>query len=154
MVSEPVLLRPPVRCLTPSRGLCGLSVVISSLTRLVVKRSDGVIGRNDLIGIVFIPLPAQLIAQRASVPEFYCGETSRLETVEVFRHLFAFFEANVGLLPVGTVAGELAPPALLALDGRGSNTADLDLEETLNSLFDFGLGGLEGNFEHQSVLRL
>jgi hypothetical protein len=44
--------------------LCGLSVVMSSLTRLVVKRSDGVIGRNDLIGIVFIPLPALLIAQR------------------------------------------------------------------------------------------
>jgi hypothetical protein len=53
-----------VRCLTPSNGLCGLSVVMSSLTSFVAKRSDGVIGRNDLIGIVFIPLPARLIVQQ------------------------------------------------------------------------------------------
>jgi hypothetical protein len=58
------LLRPPVRGLTPSNGLCGLSVVMSSLTSFVAKRSDGVIGRNDLIGIVFIPLPVRLIAQQ------------------------------------------------------------------------------------------
>jgi hypothetical protein len=67
MLSEPVLLRPPVRGLTPSNGLCGLSVVMSSLTSFVAKRSDGVIGRNDLIGIVFIPLPARLIAQQRFV---------------------------------------------------------------------------------------
>src|ERR1700710_1118984 len=52
MVSAPVLLRPPVRGLTVSRGLYGLSVVMSSLTSFVAKRRDGVIGRNDLIGIV------------------------------------------------------------------------------------------------------
>jgi hypothetical protein len=41
-----------------------LSVVMSSVTSFVAKRVDGVIGRNDLIGIVFIPLPARLIAQQ------------------------------------------------------------------------------------------
>jgi hypothetical protein len=40
---------------------------MSSLTSFVAKRSDGVIGRNDLIGIVFIPLPARLIAQQRFV---------------------------------------------------------------------------------------
>ena len=39
-------------------------VVVDQLRR---KRSDGVIGRNDLIGIVFIPLPASLIAQQRFV---------------------------------------------------------------------------------------
>jgi hypothetical protein len=40
---------------------------MSSLTSFVAKRSDGVIGRNDLIGIVFIPLPALSIAQQRFV---------------------------------------------------------------------------------------
>src|SRR5262249_47861547 len=53
MLRAPVELRPPVRCLTASSGLCGLSVVRSSFASVVVKRRDGVIGRNDLIGIVF-----------------------------------------------------------------------------------------------------
>jgi hypothetical protein len=30
---------------------------MSLLTSFVAKRRDGVIGRNDLIGIVFIPCP-------------------------------------------------------------------------------------------------
>jgi hypothetical protein len=37
---------------------------MSSVTSFVAKRSDGVIGRNDLIGIVFSPLPVRLIAQQ------------------------------------------------------------------------------------------
>src|SRR5271167_3143325 len=99
MLSEPVLLRPPVRCLTPSNGLYGLSVVMSSLTSFVAKRSDGVIGRNDLIGIVFIPLPATLIAQRASFPakSVACGLVLcrlRLEAVQILRHLLALLQAN------------------------------------------------------------
>ncbi len=44
---------PPVRCLTANSGLCGLSVVRSSFDSFVVKRSEGVIGLNDLIGIFF-----------------------------------------------------------------------------------------------------
>src|SRR5580692_8226185 len=52
MVRRPVELRPPVRCLTERSGLCGLSVVRSSFTSFVWKRSVGVIGRNDLIGII------------------------------------------------------------------------------------------------------
>jgi hypothetical protein len=51
MVMAPVLLRPPVRGFTASSGLCGLSVVMSSLTSFVWKRRVGVIGRNVLIGI-------------------------------------------------------------------------------------------------------
>src|SRR5205823_9981326 len=83
-----------------------------------------------------------------------CGERSRLKAVEVFRHLLALFEANVSFLPVGAIAGELAPAALLALDGAGANTGNLDLEQALNSLFHFGFGGLQSDLEHQGVLRL
>jgi hypothetical protein len=54
MVRSPVLRRPPVRCLTASSGLCGLSVVRSSLTSVVWKRSVGVIGLYVLIAIVFV----------------------------------------------------------------------------------------------------
>jgi hypothetical protein len=49
-----------------------LSVVMSSLTSFVAKRSDGVIGRNDLIGIVFIPLPAQLILRLRFFSKICC----------------------------------------------------------------------------------
>ena len=38
--------------LTASSGLCGLSVVRSSFTSFVWKRRIGVIGRNDLIGML------------------------------------------------------------------------------------------------------
>src|SRR6266851_6917969 len=77
IVIAPELLRPPVRCFTVRSGLCGLSVVRSSLTSFVAKRSDGVIGRNDLIGIVFIPLPARLILGCASfLKSVACGYIS------------------------------------------------------------------------------
>src|SRR5216683_3099225 len=67
-------LKSMMRSLTPSNGLCGLSVVMSSVTSFVAKRSDGVIGRNDLIGIVFIPLPARLILGCASfLKSVACG---------------------------------------------------------------------------------
>src|SRR5882757_11303083 len=64
MVIPPALLRPPVRCLTPRRGLWGLSVVRSLLTSFVAKRRLGVIGRNDLIGIVLFLDCGGLTSQR------------------------------------------------------------------------------------------
>ena len=57
--SLPMLLRPPVRGLTESSALCGLLVVMSSLTSFVWKRSVGVIGRNDLIGMVLVSFAAR-----------------------------------------------------------------------------------------------
>src|ERR1700690_2405736 len=54
MVRSPELRRPPVRCLTTRSGLCGVSVVRSSLTSEVWKRSVGVTGLYVLIGIVFV----------------------------------------------------------------------------------------------------
>ena len=54
IVKSPELRRPPVRCLTTNSGLCGVSVVRSSLTSEVWKRSVGVIGLYVLIGIVFV----------------------------------------------------------------------------------------------------
>src|SRR5947208_3531812 len=70
MVSEPVELRPPVRCLTARSGLCGLSVVRSSFTSFVAKRRDGVIGRNDLIGIVFLTPSFELLQLVSKLQNF------------------------------------------------------------------------------------
>src|ERR1017187_9767721 len=114
MVMRPVLLRPPVRCLTESSGLCGLSVVRSSFTSFVWKRSVGVIGRNDLIGILFTP-SYQLF--RLKLVLFHVVATTRricfqlttdnhqrtthLQAVEILRHLLSFFQPDIGLLPIG-----------------------------------------------------
>ena len=54
IVRSPVLRRPPVRLRTVNSGLCGVSVVRSSLTSEVLKRSVGVIGLYVLIAIVFV----------------------------------------------------------------------------------------------------
>src|SRR5215470_7439400 len=51
MVMSPLLRRPPVRDLICVSGLCGLSVVSSSLVKVVIDRNDGVIGLYVLIGI-------------------------------------------------------------------------------------------------------
>src|SRR5947207_1290091 len=53
LVISPELRRPPVRCLILVSALCGRSVVISSLTSVVLKRSDGVSGLYVLIGMVY-----------------------------------------------------------------------------------------------------
>ena len=53
MVISPEFRRPPVRCLITNSGLYGRSVVRSSFTSDVWKRSVGVIGLYVLIGIVF-----------------------------------------------------------------------------------------------------
>ena len=80
------------------------------------------------------------------------GSDSDLQTVDVVRHLLACLQADIRLLPVGAVAGKLTPAALLAHDVRGANSSHLHLEERLDSLLDFGLGRLLGNFEDQRVL--
>src|SRR5947209_5590056 len=51
LVKSPVLRRPPVFTLPRVSGLCGRSVVSSSLVSVVAKRCDGVIGLYVLIGI-------------------------------------------------------------------------------------------------------
>src|SRR5690348_5887255 len=57
LVKSPELRRPPVRSLISVSALCGRSVVISSLTSVVLKRSDGVSGLYVLIGIGDNSLP-------------------------------------------------------------------------------------------------
>src|SRR5215469_4483198 len=57
LVKSPEFRRPPVRSLISVSGLCGRSVVISSLTNVVLNRSDGVNGLYVLIGIVYSSLP-------------------------------------------------------------------------------------------------
>src|SRR5579863_10719726 len=54
IVRSPELRRPPVRLRVVSSGLCGLSVVRSSFTCVVLKRRVGVIGLYVLIAIVFV----------------------------------------------------------------------------------------------------
>src|ERR1017187_3395592 len=54
IVRSPVLRRPPVRLRTVNSGLCGVSVVRSSLTSEVLKRSVGVTCLYVLIAIVFV----------------------------------------------------------------------------------------------------
>src|SRR5207245_3208477 len=51
MVMSPALRRPPVRSLMRVSGLCGLSVVSSSLVSVVLKRNDGVVGLYVLMPI-------------------------------------------------------------------------------------------------------
>src|SRR6476620_8716187 len=51
MVMSPALRRPPVRSLMCVSGLCGLSVVSSSLVSVVLNRNDGVVGLYVLIPI-------------------------------------------------------------------------------------------------------
>src|SRR5580765_89847 len=51
MVMSPALRRPPVRSLMRVNGLCGLSVVSSSLVSVVLNRNDGVVGLYVLIAI-------------------------------------------------------------------------------------------------------
>src|ERR1035438_10394028 len=72
MVMRPVEFRPPVRGLTESSGLCGLFVVRSSFTSLVWKRSVGVIGRNDLIGIVFNSRSEEHTSELQSLRHLVC----------------------------------------------------------------------------------
>src|SRR5579875_1546824 len=136
MLSIPVELRPPVRCLGANSGLCGLLVVRSSFTSFVWKRSVGVIGRKLLIGIS-LSLPAAprvaearymvlaacgLSYQPASVP-WALRPGPSLDLRREVRHLFAGLQTHIRLLPIRLVAGELAPAALLAFhtgrpDGR------------------------------------
>src|SRR5882762_112359 len=51
LVRSPALRRPPVRSLGEVSGLCGRSVVRSSLTMVVLKRSVSVLGLYVLIAI-------------------------------------------------------------------------------------------------------
>src|SRR5271168_341938 len=91
MVKSPELRRPPVRCFTASSGLCGRLVVISSFTRVVWKRSVGVIGLYVLIGIFL----------------------AHLHRVDVVGHFLTRLQTNVGLLPIGAETGEFAPAPFL-----------------------------------------
>ena len=53
--------------------------------------------------------------QNRSRPVIALSRAGRLNVLGVLGHFFARLEPHVGLLPVGTVAGKLAPAAFLAL---------------------------------------
>src|SRR5271170_4254599 len=130
MVRSPELRRPPVRCLTASNGLCGLFVVMSSFTRVVWKRSVGVIGLYVLIGIF----------------------SAHLHRVDVVGHLLTRLQTNVGLLPIGAKAGKLAPAPFLAQKISRTHAPYLYLEQRLDGLLDLGLGCIRGHIEDQRAL--
>src|ERR1700677_1039516 len=146
MVKSPELRRPPVRCLTASSGLCGRLVVMSSFTRVVWKRSGGVIGLYVLIGIVSLVLPSKT-SKTVSVTGYHA-----LHRVDVVGHLLALLQANVSLLPVGAETGELAPATLLAQEIGGTHAPYLHLEQRLDRLLDLGLGCVRSHVKNQRAL--
>src|SRR5487761_1228554 len=94
MVKSPELRRPPVRCRVTVSGLYGRSVVRSSFTTVDVKRSDGVIGRYVLIGIVYSLLEigprqrSRIFIQIVAVPENIVPYSSILYRLSIYSGIF------------------------------------------------------------------
>src|ERR1035437_9479138 len=172
MVRSPSLRRPPVRFLTVKSGLCGLSVVRSSLTSEVWKRNVGVTGLYVLIAIVFVlSLVGRADAQTCAPisPFLRCPADSPgprqvlqsgrfirpgnlLEVAHILGQLLAGLQPDVSLLPVRAEARVLAAAALLAQNIGGADRGHLHLEERLDGLLDLGLRGVGGDVEHQRPL--
>src|SRR5512136_702050 len=70
-----------------------------------------------------------------------------LYRLEVFDHLLALFQPDVGLLPVARPAGAPADPADLAVLGFGPHAGDLRPEQLFDGGLDLDLVGVPGDLE-------
>src|SRR5689334_18706141 len=75
----------------------------------------------------------------------------RLGAFQELRDLLAVAEADVGLLPVRALPREAALTLDLAVHRRGAHAVDLGVEERLDRLFDFDLGGRHRDVEHDRL---
>src|SRR5581483_5775872 len=119
------------RCLGSSSGLYGFVVVMSSLTIVVRYRSVWVVGLYVLIAIIQL-----------------------LEVLCVLRHLLAGFQPHIRLLPIGTVAGKLAPAAFLAREVGSAYRIHFHFEDGLHSFFNLCLRRGGRHLENERALRL
>src|SRR5262249_6987567 len=113
-VSWPTLLRPPEVCIGSTNGLCGSSVVMSSKVCTVWNREPGDVGLNLRMGMVLRPLPE-------------------------FRHLGAFAQAHVRLLPARAASREAPLPLHLAVGDARADALDFGAEQLLDRALDFRL---------------
>src|SRR5260370_2907987 len=79
---------------------------------------------------------------------------SLLQVLCVLRHLLAALQPHVRLLPVRTVARELAPPPFFSRIIRRAHRSHLHLEDRLHRFLDLGLRRLRRHLEYHRVLGL
>src|ERR1700733_5213137 len=104
---------------------------MSSVSSVVWKRSEGVIGLYVLIGILL----------------------AHLHRVDVVGHFLARLQTNIGFLPIGAKTGELAPAAFFAQKVSRPHAVYLYLEQRFDRLLDFGLGRIGSHVKYQRALR-
>src|SRR5713226_3000817 len=80
--------------------------------------------------------------------------TTALQILRVLRHLLAALQPHVRLLPVRTVARELAPPPFFSRIIRRAHRSYLHLEDRLHRFLDLGLRRFRRHLEYQRVLGL
>src|SRR5208337_466609 len=80
--------------------------------------------------------------------------TTALQILRVLRHLLAGLQPHVRLLPIGTVACELAPPPFFSRIIRRAYRNHLHFEDGLHRFLDLGLRRLRRHLEYQRVLGL
>src|SRR5580704_11157378 len=71
-----------------------------------------------------------------------------LQILCVLRHLLARLQPHVRLLPIGTVAGKLAPPPFFPWIIRGAHRRYFHFEDRLYCFFDLGFRRLRRNLEN------
>src|SRR5215212_5601205 len=71
-----------------------------------------------------------------------------LRAFQEFRHLRAFAELHVGLLPVRAAAGEAPLPLDFAVRDAGADAVDLGAEQLLDRPLDLDLVGVARHLEH------
>src|SRR5258708_3618906 len=79
---------------------------------------------------------------------------SLLQVLCVLRHLLAALQPHVRLLPVRTVARELASPPFFPRIIRRAHRSHLHLEDRLHCFLDLGLRRFRRHLEYQRVLGL
>ena len=143
MVRSPELRRPLVRCFDSVRRLVRTvrrQVIVDRRRREAPRRGIRSVSFDCHVSTRFSTAPAHS-ALRSYRFSAYSGIFSPV------------LQPHVSLLPVGTIAGELAAAALFALEIRGAHRIHLHLENALHRLLDLRLGRLDRDLENQRGFR-